>query len=385
MKRQLLGALLITLTVGSLLLVACQPTEQPPIKIGVQGPMTGDWTYEGEGFRRAVQLLADQINEQGGLLDGRQVEIIVGDDRGDRDEARRVAEHLAAAGVVAVVGSYNSDATEASAAVYDAAGIVQITPSSTAIRLTEKGYSRFFRICSRNDFQAQLAAELMINTLGKERVALIHDGSLYAQGLAEAAQHVVEELGGETVLFTAITPGQRDFTPLLEELREHDVEAIYFTGYWMEGALLARQMYEAGLRKIQLIGGDAMDNPEFVQYAGTEAAAGALVTTEMLARDMHYPATEKFIADYEQAYGEFPESNRTLGAADAFRLIANAIEQTDSADPALLAKYLHDDLHDFPGITGTIAGYDENGDRLGATYVAYIVDESGNFVLYQPE
>jgi branched-chain amino acid transport system substrate-binding protein len=384
MKRKLVGALLITLTVGSLLLAACQPTEQPPIKIGVQGPMTGDWTYEGEGFRRAVQLLADQINEQGGLLDGRQVEIIVGDDRGDRDEARRVAEHLVTAGVVAVVGSYNSDATEASATVYDAAGIVQITPSSTAIRLTEKGYRYFFRVCFLDDRQGLFAADFIVNTLGLRRVALVHDGSTYAEGLAEWTRLYLEEKGAEVVLHEAITPGQRDFGPLLSRVQESGAEALYFTAYYSEAGLLVKQMKDMELETVQFMGGNAVSNPEFVVVAGVEAAAGAIITTEPLPQDMKSAEAEKFMADYTARYEEPPTSIWTLMAADAFRVIVAAIESTDSTETTVLADYIRD-LHDFPGITGPIAGYDEKGDRLGATHVAYIVDESGNFELYQPE
>ena len=147
MKRKTFLALLAAMAVCGVAVTACGPVEQPPIKIGVEGPMTGEWSYEGEGFRRAVLLLADQVNEEGGMLDGRPVEIVVGDDRGDPEEAQRVARRMVDDAVIGIVGAYNSDATEASAEVYDAAGVLQITPSSTAIRLTEKGYERFFRTC----------------------------------------------------------------------------------------------------------------------------------------------------------------------------------------------------------------------------------------------
>ena len=345
--------------------------------------MTGEWAYEGEGFRRAAFLLADQVNEEGGLLDGRLVEVVVGDDRGDPEEARRVARRLIEEDVVAVVGAYNSDATEAASEVYDAAGVLQITPSSTAIRLTEKGYTRFFRTCFCDDSQGEFAAKLMIHTLGKQRVALVHDNTVYAKGLAEWAQRYAEELNGEVVLFTAITPGQRDFTTLLEQLEASAAEALYFTGYYPEGGLLVKQMKETGLTDIQFIGGDAVNNPEFVAIAGIEAASGALVTSAALIEDLRYPETTQFVAGYEEAYGERPMSAWTLAAADGFRLIQHAIAETSSTDPTVLAEFLRT-LEDFPGITGPIVDYDEKGDRQGIGIVAYIVNEEGNLVLYQP-
>jgi branched-chain amino acid transport system substrate-binding protein len=383
MRRGTLLALLALMTAGGIVVTACGQPEKPPIKIGVEGPMTGEWAYEGEGFRRAVYLLADQVNEEGGLLDGRPVEIVVGDDRGDPEEARRVARRMVDAGVVAVVGAYNSDATEVSSEVYDAAGTLQITPSSTAIRLTEKGYARFFRTCFRDDSQGEFAAGLMINALGRQRIALVHDNTVYAKGLAERTQYYAEELGGEVVLFTAITPGQRDFTTLLGQLEASAAEALYFTGYYPEGGLLVRQMRQVGLTDIRFIGGDAVNNPEFIATAGIEAARGALVTSAALIEDLRYAETEQFVVGYEEAYGEQPMSAWTLAAADAFRLITYAIEQTGSTDSGALAEFLRT-LKDFPGITGPIAGYDEKGDRQGIGIVAYIVDEEGDLVLYQP-
>jgi branched-chain amino acid transport system substrate-binding protein len=383
MKRGTPGILLAVSIIFGTIVTACGPIEKPPIKIGVEGPMTGEWAYEGKGFRRAAFLLADQVNEEGGLLDGRLVEVVVGDDRGDPEEAQRVARRLIEEGVVAVVGAYNSDATEAASEVYDAAGVLQITPSSTAIRLTEKEYTRFFRTCFCDDSQGEFAAELMVRTLGKQRIALVHDNTIYAKGLAEWAQRYIEELNGEVVLFTAITPGQRDFAALLEQLEASAAEVLYFTGYYPEAGLLVKQMKENGLTDIQFIGGDAVNNPEFVAAAGPEAASGALVTSAALIEDLRYPETAQFVAAYEEAYGERPMSAWTLAAADGFQLVKHAIAETSSTDPATLAEFLRA-LEDFPGITGPIVGYDEKGDRQGIGIVAYIVNEEGNRVLYQP-
>ena len=387
MKQETLLALFAVMAVCGVAVTACGPVEQPSIKIGVEGPMTGEWAYEGEGFRRAVLLLADQVNEEGGLLDGRPVEIIVGDDRGDPEEARRVASRMVEEEVIGVVGAYNSDATEASSKVYDTDGVLQITPSSTAIRLTENGYERFFRTCFRDDSQGQFAAELMTSALGKQRIALVHDGTVYAEGLAEWTRRYVEELHASAaeavVLFTSIAPGQRDFTTLLDQLEASGADVLYFTGYYPEAGLLVKQMKETGLTDVQFIGGDAVNNPEFVAIAGVEAASGALVTSAALIEDLRYPETEQFVVDYEEAYGERPMSAWTLAAADAFRLIEYAIKETSSTDPAVLADFLRT-VNDFPGITGPIAGYDEKGDRQGIGIVAYIVSEEGDLVLYQP-
>ena len=56
-------------------------------KIGVIGPMTGDYAQYGNGVYNAAKIAADEINANGGF-NGYQVEILdAGDDQGDPEKA----------------------------------------------------------------------------------------------------------------------------------------------------------------------------------------------------------------------------------------------------------------------------------------------------------
>ena len=363
-----------------LLSSGCGRSQPATVRIGLEGPMTGDYAYEGQGFERAVRLLVDQANASGGIL-GRRVELFVEDDRGDVKEASLVADRMASRGVSAVIGSYNSTATEAAAAVYDRAGILQITPSSTATRLTAKGYQRFFRMCFTDDRQGLFGAEFITKVLGNRRVAILHDNSTYAQGLAEWGRKFLLERGCEVVFFDAINPTDKDFTPSLTKLKAANAETVYFTGYHAQAGLLLRQAPEVGL-KVQWVMGDACNNPELVRIAGVACAQGAIFTTEPLPIDLEYPEAKAFIADYKARYGADATSVWWVMAADAFRVIRAAIEATKSTDAGVLAAYLHTGLKDLPGITGPILGYDEKGDRLGTIHRAYVITPQGAIVPY---
>jgi len=380
--RRILGILLVLgMVVGG---VGCEPEEVIPIKIGLQGPMTGEWSAEGEGFRRAVELVAEQINEQGGLLDGRPLEIVVEDDRGDPDVAQRAAENLVEAGVVAVIGGYNSDATEAAMSVFADQGILHLSPSATATHLTQKGYERFFRLSFADERQGVFAAGFMLGTLNVSKVAFVHDGSDYAQGLAETARDALEEQGEETVLFQRISPGQRDFSELLSELEDSGAELLFFSGYYPDAALIARQLDdESALRELDMMGGDAVYNPEFISIAGGEPAVGTIVTTMPLPEDIETAEATAFKAAYEDAYGSPPGAVWTLTAADAMRLIAQAIEETGTTDGAALADYLRG-VEDYQGVSGEIQGFDAQGERLGSPLAVYVVNRNWEFVPYQP-
>jgi branched-chain amino acid transport system substrate-binding protein len=380
MRRLTLFLLIVTL---GLALAGCAPPAAAPgapaaagtIKIGLQAPLTGDYAYEGKGFENAVRLLVDQTNAAGGM-NGQKVELIVEDDKGDPKEAALVADRMVSKGVMAVIGGYNSSATEPASEIYAREGILHITPSSTATKLTTKGYTEFFRVCFLDDRQGLFAAEFMSKVLGNKKVGILHDNSTYAQGLAEWTKKYLEERNIEVAFYDAINPEDQDFTPTLTNLKGANVETVYFTGYHAQAGLLLKQAPEVGL-KVQWLFGNASNNPELITIAGLENAKGAMFTTEPLPSDLDYPEAKKFVADYKAKYNEDPTSVWWVMAADAYRVIENAVTTAKSTDPKVLAEYLHKDFKNFPGITGPILGFDEKGDRLGTIHKAYIIEDDG--------
>jgi len=248
-----------------------------PLKIGLQAPLTGDYAYEGQGFENSIQLLVDQTNAAGGLL-GRPVELVVDDDKGDPKEASLVADRLITEDVVAVIGGYNSTATEPASEIYDEAGILHITPSSTATKLTTKGFPRFFRTCFLDDRQALFAVNFMEGVLGAEKIGILHDNSTYAKGLADWTKKYLEDAGMEVALFDAINPDDQDFTPVLTKIKGADLDVIYFTGYHAQAGLLLKQSGDIGL-EVQWMMGNASNNPELISIAGLDKAKGTIITT----------------------------------------------------------------------------------------------------------
>jgi branched-chain amino acid transport system substrate-binding protein len=373
------GTVLATVALAVLVALAGCARKTAPIKIGLQGPMTGDYAHEGQGFSNAVRMLADQTNAAGGIL-GRKVQLFVEDDTGDPTQAALAAQRLVDAGVVAVIGAYNSTATEAASQIYNKAGILQITPASTAVRLTQKGFPRFFRVCFRDDRQGRFAAKFMSEVLAARRIGILHDNSTYGQGLALETRRCAEELGLTTAFYDAINPADKDFAPILNRIGAARLDAVFFAGYPSQFGLLLRQSREKGLTN-KWIAGNACNDPAMVEIAGVANAAGAYFVSEPLPKDLDYPEAHKFIADYAARYREAPVSIWTLMAGEAFGVIRRVIESTQSTDPGVLATYMHESLKDMGGLTGPIAGFDAKGDRLGTIHLGYRIDERGEFVV----
>ncbi|MFI3272102.1 MAG: branched-chain amino acid ABC transporter substrate-binding protein [Pseudomonadota bacterium] len=373
-------SLMKTVALGTIMSVMVAATAVAgTVRIGLMCPLTGKWASEGQDMRNIVELLAADINAAGGV-NGDTIELVIEDDGGDPRTAALAAQKLTTSDVSAVIGTYGSAVTEATQNIYDESGIVQIGTGSTSVRLTEKGMPLFFRTCPRDDEQGAVAAKVIQNNAYK-RVALLHDNSSYAKGLADETKALLDAAGTEIVFYDALTPGERDYNAILTKLKAASPDIIFFTGYYPEVGMLLRQKHEMKW-DVPMMGGDAANNLDLVKIAGTAAAEGYFFLSPPVPQDFDTEKAKTFLADYQAKYGALPNSVWSVLAGDAFSVITEAIAKGGSSDAEDIADYLKNSLKDFPGLSGPIA-FNKKGDRVGDLYRVYSVDADGNFNMQQ--
>ena len=354
------------------------------VVIGLQGPITGAWAYEGQMAKQSCEIAADLINKKGGILGGKKVELRVADDAGEPKSGALAAQKLVTQkDVVAVVSTYGSSVCEPASNIYEKFKKVNIGYGVTAVRLTERNFKYFFRTCGRDDSQGKFFAEYVPKKFGAKRIAIMHDNTAFGKGLAEdtkaALASMVKAGQVSVVYFDAITPGEKDFRVPLTTLRETKPDVWYFTGYYAEAALLVTQARDIGIT-CPFVGGNAAINDEFVKIAGLKVSAGCYMTNEPLPGDLPYPMAKEFLAAYKAKFGNIPSSPWPIYAADALNIIAYAVDKTKTTDSTKLAAYLRDQVNGVPGITGPI-GFTKAGDREGVPFYLYKVDGSGKIVV----
>lgn len=347
------------------------------VRIGLMCPLTGSWASEGQDMKQILELLVAETNKAGGL-NGKQVELVIEDDGGDPRQAALAATRLSTREVAAVIGTYGSSVTEASQNIYAESDILQVATGSTAIRLSEKNLPFFFRTCPRDDDQGKVAAKTLA-AQGYAKIAILHDNTSYAKGLADEAEALLKAAGQNIVFFDALTPGERDYNAILTKLKSAEPDVVFFTGYYPEAGMLLRQKMEMGW-EVPFIGGDATNNRDLVNIAGAKAAEGYMFLSPPMPADLDTPEAKDFMAAYRATYPNDPGSVWAVMAGDAYRVVAEAIAQTKDVSPEKTAAYLKNELKDFSGLTGKIS-FNEKGDRVGDLYRVYKVDADGNFVL----
>lgn len=375
------------LVIISVLACMCMPATvmaAKPVVIGLQGPITGSWAYEGEMAKQSCEIAAQLINQKGGILGGRMIELRIVDDAGEPRTGALAAQKLVGQkDVVAAISTYGSSICEPASNIYEKFKKVNIGYGVTAVRLTQRDFKYFFRTCGRDDSQGAFFAEAVPAKFNAKRIAIMHDNTAFGKGLAEDTKRALKEMidAGkvELVYFDAITPGEKDFHVSLTKLRETKPDVWYFTGYYAEAALLITQARDIGIT-CPFVGGNAAINDEFVKIAGPDIAKGCFMTNEPLPADLPYPEAKEFLKAYKDKFGEIPSSPWPIYAADALNIIAYSVDKAGSTKADVLADYLRNKVDGVPGITGPI-GFTGQGDREGVPFYLYVVDDKGNIVV----
>jgi branched-chain amino acid transport system substrate-binding protein len=269
--------------------------------------------------------------------------------------------------VVFVVGHDCSSSSIAASAVYNEAGILQITPASIDTALTDeaakKGWTNVFRTCGRGDEQGILAGTFLALHYKGKAIAVIHDNSVYGKGIADETRKAMNADGLRETMYEEINQGDQDFSALISKMKQKNISVIYFGGYAIEAGLLVRQAHSQGLNA-QFVGGSTLITKKFWNIAGP-AGEGALMT---FAPDPRKLPAAMALVDRFMAQGYDPEG-RTLYTYAAIQAFAAAATQANSVKETDLSQALHTMTVDT--VVGPLT-WDRKGDVINFKYVLYV-------------
>jgi branched-chain amino acid transport system substrate-binding protein len=355
MKRILLGLIVIA---G--VLCACDPARNSgdKVRIGVFMSTTGTTANFGISSVNGIKLATEEVNAAGGI-NGKQVELLVQDDRSDASEAATIVTKFVTQDQVnAVIGEVASSRSIAAAPIAQNAKIPMLTPSSTNPEVTKKG-DFIFRSCFIDPYQGAAIAQFAARTLGAKNAAIMVDRKNdYSTGLEKVISETFTKLGGRIVATQSYQEGDQDFNAQLTSLKGANPEVIFVPGYYNDVGLIAKQARDKGIT-VPLIGGDGWDSEQLYKIGGT-ALNGSFFTNHYSPYDTD-PKVEKFVNDYKAKYGSTPDALAAT-AYDAARIMFDAVKRSKS----LSGPDIRDALaatKEFPGVTGTVT-FNENRDAV---------------------
>ena len=348
------------------------PTAGEEIVIGAAWP----WSAHPDVlYRQGMELAVAEVNAARGV-NGRSLRLKELDDHESVDDGRMVAQQLAREpGVVAVIGHLQSYVTVPAAAIYDQAGIVLISATSTTPELTAHGYSRLFRtVFTDRDVGAQLAQYALAR--GHRQIAIYYMRNEYGLGLANEFERAATSGGARIVDRQSYDPGtpsnQASTERAVTAWKNLSIDAVFVAGQVPQAALFIAELRRKGITA-PIYGSDALGTPALLAIGG-QAVEGTVLAT---AFHTGAPRAEvhRFSGAFRHAYGREPDAGAALGY-DAVNVLVEAIRRAGSTSPAKVSTALRA-LKDWQGVTGPFT-FDEHGD-LRDMPVQKMVVRNGRF------
>ncbi|ATW24760.1 ABC transporter substrate-binding protein [Candidatus Formimonas warabiya] len=337
-------------------LVPSKPLEANDVKIGLNYELSGNVQIYGENTVKGIELAAEQINKNGGVLNGLKIQLVKADNKSNSKEAVSVQENLIKnQEIVASLGPATSAIAIAAGAIAMKYRVPLITTTGSVPSVTVNSSGSVqdyvFRNCFTDPYQGAAGAKFIFKSLGLKKVAILGDSSSdYSKGIISTFEKSMQSLGGKIVSKEYYVGGNSDFQVQLNKIKDSEAEVIYLPGYYNDAGQIIRQARTLGI-DIPFVGGDGWDSSELVTIAGAEALNNTFFTNHFLCSDKD-PVVQAFSSLYRNRYGENPDGFAALGY-DAMYLLADAINRAGNVNGEDIKDALAS-TKEFKGLMGSL-------------------------------
>ncbi|MER3404952.1 MAG: amino acid ABC transporter substrate-binding protein [Chloroflexota bacterium] len=296
-----------------------------PIKIGTLFDYTGDLASYGGPIRNGTELAAKHLNDAGGLLGGRKIQLVHKDSQTSPQPAVEAARALVNVDKVpAIVGSLASSVTLAVAeAVTIPNKVVLISPASTSPALTALNDQDYvFRTPPSDALQGVILAKVAWEQ-GFRKAAVLYVNNPYGQGLTNVFKREFEKRGGQVTAGVPHEQVQPSYEAELRRAADGKPDVLVCVSYPDSASIYLRQAIE-GKYFDKFLFTDGTKAPEIIQKVGAQYLNGMYGTAP---GSVDTEWKKVFNEAYRSQFGELPPK-----AYDALVLIGLAIQKAGRAD-----------------------------------------------------
>ncbi len=371
MKTKTLTLLITAVTLPLMVVPAGWGAE--PIHIAVSAPLTGNFAEYGQNWQKAINMAVEWLNAAGGV-NGRPIEIIFGDSRSDPKESAALAQKFTSDDrIVAEIGDFSSTASMAAQPIYDRAGMVQLSPTTSHPKWAPAS-PWSFGIVGTQAGEGPFMARYAIEKLGKKRIAVLHINNDWGIASKDYFINAAKQMGGQILGVESYFETDKDFTAVLTKLRGLKPELIYVPSFYNEMALLSKQREKLGWTDVAVMGPGSLYSPKLLEIGGD--SVNGLYTSAVFFPQDPRPEVQKFVKGFEAKYKATPNMFAAVGY-DAINLLADTIRKAGSDRKAIRDELVR--TKNWPGVTGKIT-FTERRDVV-KDYRSLVV-KNGQFALF---
>jgi len=359
-----------------------------PIKMGAFFALSGPAANIGMPTKLVAQMVVDKINKEGGI-NGRPIELIVGDTESDPAKAAVIAKKFIFGDkVAAIIGPTSTAEGMSVKKIVEEAGIptfMTVGGDPVIMGGNFGAYTYVFKSPQRSSTAVRKLYGYL-KAKGLTKVALFTASDSFGKDGLGWLEKLAPEFG---VTFTAkesFGPSDTDMTAQLTTIKNSAPQALVTWTIGPVGSIVAKNKMQLGIT-IPLFQCHGLPDPKYIELAGKASEGDRMPTTKLMVGDS-LPTSDpqkKVIAEFIHLYRdvykhdkEFPINTHSGYAWDAITIVANAMKKAGTDPKALRAAI--EETRGYVGLSGVynLTAEDHNG--LDVDSMVMVQVKNGKFV-----
>jgi branched-chain amino acid transport system substrate-binding protein len=292
-------------------------------------------------------------------------------------DARQAAQDKS---TIAYLGEFNSGASAISIPILNEAGILQISPSNTAVGLTRSqgadkgepdkyypsGKRSYGRVVPADHIQAAAQVTYQKDS-GCTKLYILNDKEVYGKGLSDQVTPIAKAQGLTVLGNDGIDPKAANYRALAGTIKSKGADCIFFGGITQNNAVQLWKDLNASMPSTKLFGPDGVAESAFSEKIGSKAEKATYITNPTLDPKLYPKAGQDFFKEYEAKYGKVPEPYAIYGyeaMSAALQAIKNAGDKGNDRQAVIDGFYR---IKDRQSVLGKYS-IDKNGDTTLSDY-----------------
>jgi branched-chain amino acid transport system substrate-binding protein len=309
--------------------------DKDPIRIGVALSQSGNLADSAKHYWEGVALWRDQVNKRGGLL-GRQVELIVYDDRSDPATAARLYEKLINDDKVDLLfGPWGSASAATASGVANRNKRIFFNSGGASEQIQERGYKYVFQTAAPiSAYVASIGPLAEAHQL--KTIAFFGRDYPAARDMEKTIKTIAQQREMKVVASEFFPAGTTDFSSMIAQARQLQPDIWVSVGYPNEAIEMVRQFKASNyLPKVFVHNGVSID--DFLKASGKDGEYAFGMS--LYEPSLKTKGNEEFVKAYHQTYNSDPGYYSAFSYAGATVMEA-AVKAAGSLDQDKLRDVL---------------------------------------------
>jgi branched-chain amino acid transport system substrate-binding protein len=337
-------------------------------------------------------MVVEKINKEGGI-NGRPLELILGDTESDPTKAVMVAKKFINVDkVAAIIGPDRTDLGMAVKKLVEDAGVPTFMTVGGDPVIMGGGPLGTYKWVFKSPQRSSTAVEKLYSYLQKQKlnkIALITASDGFGKDGKGWLEKLAPKYGLSIVADESFNPKDTDMTPQLTKIATTKPDAIVCWTIGPAGAIVAKNVQQLNI-KIPVFQCHGLPDPKYIELAGTGSEGNMMPSTKLMAweqladSDPQKPVIKEFVRLYNEVYKydkEFPINTHSGYAWDAIYIVANAMKKAGT-DPEKLREAI-EQTKNYVGVSGIYSLTPEDHNGLTTDSMILVRIENGKWKLVE--